>query len=72
MKTSFSLWELAHREFPVSYTGFGFAVHIKYFGIAIDWQQNTTGDFMRGEGATVIPGATFIPDSRVCLKNANQ
>jgi hypothetical protein len=22
----FSLWELAHREFPVSYTGFGFIV----------------------------------------------
>ena len=26
MKTGFSLWELAHREFPVSYTGFGFTV----------------------------------------------
>ena len=24
MKTGFSLWELIHREFPVSYTGFGF------------------------------------------------
>ena len=24
-ENSFSLWELAHREFPVSYTGFGFA-----------------------------------------------
>ena len=29
MKTGFSLWELAHREFPVSYTGFGFAVQLK-------------------------------------------
>ena len=28
MKTGFSLWELAHREFPVSYTGFGFAVYL--------------------------------------------
>jgi hypothetical protein len=27
MKTGFSLWDLTHREFPVSYTGFGFAVH---------------------------------------------
>ena len=29
MKTGFSLCELAHREFPVSYTGFGFAVYEK-------------------------------------------
>ena len=28
MKTGFSLWELTHMEFPVSYTGFGFAVQI--------------------------------------------
>ena len=26
MKTGFSLWELTYREFPVSLTGFGFAV----------------------------------------------
>ena len=26
MKTGFYLWELAHREFPVSYAGFGFVV----------------------------------------------
>ena len=26
MKTDFSLWELTYREFPVSLTGFGFAV----------------------------------------------
>ena len=24
MKTGFSLWELAYREFPMSYKGFGF------------------------------------------------
>ena len=28
MKTGFSLWELTHREFLVSYTGFGFAVYL--------------------------------------------
>ena len=27
MKTGFSLWELTYREFPVSITGFGFAVY---------------------------------------------
>jgi hypothetical protein len=32
MKTGFSLWELANREFPVSYTGFGFAVFEKVWG----------------------------------------
>ena len=32
MRTGVSLWELTHREFPVSYTGFGFAVYIIYFG----------------------------------------
>ena len=26
MRTGFYLWELAHREFPVSFTGFGFTV----------------------------------------------
>ena len=30
MQTGFSLWELAHREFPVSCTGFGFTVHNLY------------------------------------------
>ena len=29
MKAGFSLWELTYREFPVSLTGFGFAVHRK-------------------------------------------
>ena len=28
MKTGFSLWELTYREFPVSLTGFGFAVSV--------------------------------------------
>ena len=27
MKKGFSLWELTYREFPVSLTGFGFAVY---------------------------------------------
>ena len=27
MKTGCSLWELTHREFPVSSTGFGFTVY---------------------------------------------
>ena len=30
MKTGFSLWELTHREFPMSYTGFCFAVQLKF------------------------------------------
>ena len=29
MKIGFSLWELTYREFPVSLTGFGFAVYIE-------------------------------------------
>ena len=32
MKTGFSLWELTYREFPVSLTGFGFAVQGKIVG----------------------------------------
>ena len=28
MKTGFSLWELTNSEFPVSLTGFGFAVYV--------------------------------------------
>ena len=28
MNTGFSLWELTYREFPVSLTGFGFAVFV--------------------------------------------
>ena len=37
MKTGFSLWELAHREFPVSPTGFGFAVNKteKFFSLIV-------------------------------------
>ena len=35
MKTGFSLWKLAHREFPVSYTGFGFAVSLIIYSKAI-------------------------------------
>ena len=35
MKTGFSLWELAHREFPVSYTGFGFTVKFTVIVIVI-------------------------------------
>ena len=31
MKTGFSLWELTYREFPVSLTGFGFAVYFDGF-----------------------------------------
>ena len=44
MKTGFSLWELAHREFPVSYTGFGFAVYtrMKIFVSFIDPKLNLT------------------------------
>ena len=30
MKTGLSLWELTYREFPVSLTGFGFAVYQSY------------------------------------------
>jgi hypothetical protein len=31
MNTGFSLWELTNREFPVSLTGFGFAVWLIHF-----------------------------------------
>ena len=37
MKTGFSLWELTYREFPVSLTGFGFAVL---------WQMKVAGKIL--------------------------
>ena len=39
MKTGFSLWELTYGEFPVSLTGFGFAVHWIYSRcLKVHWQ----------------------------------
>ena len=37
MKTGFSLWELTYREFPVSLTGFGFAVHASLHNCILDF-----------------------------------
>ena len=42
MKTGFPLWELTHMEFPVSYTGFGFAVQIS----TVDSPKKRTNKFV--------------------------
>jgi hypothetical protein len=35
MKKGFSQWELAHKEFPVSYTEFGFALMATFIKISL-------------------------------------
>ena len=52
MKTGFSLWELAHREFPVSYTGFGFAVCVIY--LQYSYHKVASSNMSRLEAHDVI------------------
>ena len=57
MKAGFSLWELTYREFPVSFTGFGFTVYACKDGDVIyGWP-------IRGEISFICP---YSPCKELC------